>query len=265
MTTLELEITAQPLMAHLIELRRRLLHSAIVFLLATGACYFFAANIYGFLTQPLAAAHNGGGAHRLIYTNLTEAFVTYLKVALFAGGVLTVPFILWQIWSFMAPGLYPAERKAVLPFFLCAPILFVLGGLLAFYGVIPAAWDFFVSFETPPQAGNSLPIVLEARVADYLSLTTTMIFAFGLAFQLPIVLGLLGKLGVVKARTLARGRKWAVVAILVFAAVITPTPDMVSQTALAIPLYFLFEMSIWLVRYLEKSPTEPNETKHAGP
>jgi sec-independent protein translocase protein TatC len=236
----------QPLIAHLIELRNRLLCVFLVFGVAAGACYFFAADIYGFLTEPLAHLPHAS-QRRLIYTGLTEAFTTYLKVALFAGGLITVPFMLLQIWLFMAPGLYSRERGAILPFFIAAPILFALGACLAFYGVIPIAWEFFLSFETP-QPANGLPIVLEARVAEYLSLTMTLIFAFGIAFQLPILLGVLGRLGVVKAGQLARFRKWAVVLILIVAAILTP-PDVLSQSALAIPLYCLYEMSIWLVRW----------------
>jgi sec-independent protein translocase protein TatC len=246
MTSPALETTQQPLIAHLVELRNRLLWVFGTFGIATCACYFFAADIYAFLTDPLA--HLPHAEHRrLIYTGLTEAFTTYLKVALFAGGLLTVPVMLLHVWLFVAPGLYARERNAVLPFFIAAPILFVMGACLAFYGVIPIAWAFFLSFETP-QPSNGLPIVLEARVGEYLSLTMTLIFAFGLAFQLPILLGVLGRLGVVNASHLVRFRKWALVLILIVAAILTP-PDVLSQSALAIPLYCLYEMSIWLVKW----------------
>lgn len=251
------DVMQQPLLVHLFELRNRLLWVVGMFAFTTAIAYVYAADIYGFLTQPLAHLHSTT-QRRLIYTGLTEAFTTYLRVALFAGGLASVPMMLWQTWRFIAPGLYPAERRAVLPFFIAAPLLFIAGAALAFYGVIPLAWDFFLSFETQ-QPSNGLPIVLEARVAEYLSLTMTLIFAFGLAFQLPIVLGLLGRLGVVQAAQLAAFRKWAVVIILIIAAILTP-PDILSQTALAIPLYCLYEMSIWLVR-VQKTP--PHEEEHA--
>ena len=247
---------AQPLMAHLIELRRRLIYSIAMFIVATGACYFFAEHIYAYLTQPLAEQKGNMGAatHRLIYTGLTEAFTTYLKVALFSGAVLTVPFIMLQVWLFMAPGLYGHERRSILPYFIMAPLLFLFGAALSFYGVIPMAWRFFLSFETP-QPDIGMPIVLEARVAEYLSLTTTLIFAFGMAFQLPIVLGLLGRLGIIRSAMLARFRKWALVLVLIVAAILTP-PDVLSQIALAIPLYCLYEISIILVRVQERKKTE---------
>lgn len=246
-------LPAQPLMAHLIELRKRLMYVAFAFIIATSVCYFFAEDIYALLTQPLAD-QKGAGTHRLIYTGLTEAFMTYLKVALFSGGLLTVPVIMLQIWLFMAPGLYKNERLAILPYFIVAPLLFAMGAALSFFFVIPIAWEFFLSFETPnPSVG--MPIILEARVAEYLSLTTTLIFAFGLAFQLPVILGLLGRMNVVKSIQLKRFRKWALVFVLIVAAILTP-PDVISQSALAIPLYCLYEMSIILVRLQERKVTE---------
>src|SRR5690606_10524944 len=247
---------AQPLMTHLIELRNRLLWVCGVFAVATLACYFYAAGIYGFLTDPLARI-NTVMPRRMIYTGLTEAFTTYLKVALFAGFFATVPFILWQIWRFVAPGLYGHERRAILPFFVMAPVLFVAGAALAYFFVMPMAWRFFLSFETP-QPSNGLPIVLEARVGEYLTLCMTLIMAFGLAFQLPVILGVLGRLGLVTAQALAKWRKWALLVIVVVAAVLTP-PDVVSQIALAIPLYCLYEMPLVLVEVI---PPEKAEETH---
>jgi sec-independent protein translocase protein TatC len=245
--------SAQPLISHLIELKRRVIWSVAVFFIAACICYGFSSQIYAFLTEPLAQGA-AAGSRRLIYTSLTEAFSTYLKVAMFGGIFLTVPFIMVQIWLFMTPGLYPHERKAILPFFISAPILFLMGACISFFVFIPAAWKFFLSFETP-QPTNGLPIILEARVAEYLNLTTTFILAFGFAFQLPIVLGLMGRLGVIQAKALARFRKWAVVIILSIAAILTP-PDVISQSALAIPLYCLYEISVWLVRWMQRSKTK---------
>lgn len=244
------EHSAQPLIDHLIELKRRVIWSVVVFFIAACVCYAFSTEIYAFLTQPLQQGA-AGGSRRLIYTGLTEAFSTYIKVAMFGGIVLTVPFIMVQIWLFMSPGLFPNERKAVLPFFIAAPFLFVMGACVSFFAFIPAAWKFFLSFETPAPA-NGLPIILEARVADYLSLTTTFILAFGLAFQLPIVLGLLGRLDIIQAKALARFRKWALVIILSIAAILTP-PDVISQASLAIPLYCLYEISVWLVTWMQRN------------
>jgi sec-independent protein translocase protein TatC len=239
-------LVKQPLMHHLLELRKRLIWTALVFAVTTTIAYYFSEPLYGFLTKPLASA----GSQRLIYTGLTEAFMTYLKIALFAGGALTVPFILLQVWLFIAPGLYGTERRAIAPFFFFAPVLFGAGAALAYGVVIPLAWQFFLSFQhTDPV--NGLPIMLEARVGEYLSLTTTLMMAFGFAFQLPIILGVLGRLGIVKATQLARFRKWAVVFILIVAAILTP-PDILSQSSLAIPLYALYEISILLVRYQQR-------------
>jgi len=253
------DLKAQPLIAHLVELRRRLIWSIGVFFIASCICYYFAPDIYGFLTRPLMQG-SAPGARRLIYTDLTEAFTTYVKVAMFGGGFITVPFIMLQVWLFMKPGLYPGERKSILPFFIAAPVLFVMGATLSFFVFIPSAWKFFLSFEVPESSGN-LPIVLEARVADYLSLTTTFILAFGLAFQLPIVLGLLGRMNIIQAEALAKFRKWALVIILSIAAILTP-PDVISQSALAIPLYCLYEISILLVRLMQRSRSKSTEVKH---
>lgn len=243
-------LAAQPLVEHLTELRKRLVWTVMVFSIVAAVAYYFAADIYALLTAPLAEQSGGMPDRRLIYTGLTEAFTTYLKLALFAAGLITVPFIMLQIWLFMVPGLYPSEKRRILPFFLAAPLLFAAGGALCFFIVIPVAWEFFLSFEVQ-QPANGLPIILEARVGEYLGLTMTLIFAFGFAFQLPVILGLLAQFGIVKADHLARFRRWALVLILIVAAILTP-PDILSQTALAIPLYCLYEISIALVRIMQR-------------
>ena len=243
-----------PLIAHIAELRKRLLICALFFIVATCACYAFADTIYGFLLHPLEIATQHK-PRRMIYTGLAEAFMTYMKVALFAGGLLAMPMVLMQIWRFIAPGLFAHERRVMRPFLIATPLLFLAGLAMAFYGIIPLAWVFFMSFETPASPSETLPIVMEARISEYLSLTMTMLLTFGLAFELPVFMGLLAKAGVVKAEMLGKSRKYAVLVILVVAAILSP-PDVISQTGLAIPLYGLYEVSILVVRWIEKQKSE---------
>ena len=245
-----LDTTAQPLVEHLAELRKRILWSAVIMLVGTGLCYFFVEDIYGFLVKPLADAMGPNDSQRLIYTNLTEAFFTYMKVAVFAGCFLTFPFLATQLWLFISPGLYQKEKAAVLPFLIAAPVMFFCGGALVYYIVVPGAWKFFLSFQSSG-AETVLPIMLEAKVGDYLDLIMVLIFSFGLAFQMPIVLALLAKAGVISADWLAAKRRYAIVLIFIVAAIITP-PDIISQIALAIPLVALYEISILLIRRTNK-------------
>lgn len=246
----------QPLLAHLLELRKRLIWSLAALILGFCVCYYFAPQIYEFLVRPLAEA-TAGEQRRLIYTGLTEAFITYIKLAFWAGMMLVFPIIATQIWLFVAPGLYTHERKAFLPFLIATPVMFTLGAALAYYFVFPMAWHFFLSFETPAAAGG-LPIQLEARVSEYLSLAMTIIFAFGLTFLMPVLLVLLVRVGVLKAQQLAEFRRFAIVLNFVVAAVLTP-PDVISQLCLAIPLCLLYEASIIAARMVEKG------RKGAGP
>ena len=247
-----------PLMSHLIELRQRLIYSFGALLLLFFVCYYFAAPIYSFLVQPLAdALHDQGGNRRLIFTALHEAFFTYIKVAFFAAMFVAFPFIAMQFWMFVAPGLYKHEKRALLPFLIATPILFFLGGALVYYLIFPMAWKFFLSFESATGAGG-LPIQLEAKVDQYLSLVMRLIFAFGLCFQLPVVMTLLGRIGLVSSAGLAAKRKYAVVIAFIVAALLTP-PDVISQIGLAVPTLLLYEISIWSVRFVEKRLDEANK------
>ena len=237
--------------SHLTELRKRLMHSFIFLFIFFIGCYFFAEYIYGFLVDPYAkAVQNDGTNRRLIFTALQETFLTYLKVSFFAAFFVTCPFILTQIWKFIAPGLYKHEKIAIIPYLILTPILFFLGGILVYYLIMPLAIKFFLSFESTGLNTN-LPIQLEAKVNEYLSLIMKLIFAFGLSFQLPVILSLLARIGIVDSKFLSEKRKYVVVIIFAAAALLTP-PDPITQIGLAIPLLILYELSIISVSIIEK-------------
>ncbi|MGD9649421.1 MAG: twin-arginine translocase subunit TatC [Dongiaceae bacterium] len=245
--------SAMPLLDHLRELRNRLMWVAAFFIAVFFAAFNFAPHIYAFLVEPLAHALEGEN-RRLIYTGLTEAFFTYVKLAGWTAFIFTLPLAMIQLWGFIAPGLYNHERRAFLPFLIATPVLFLLGAAMAYYFVFPIAWKFFLSYEMPLQSGG-LPIEAEPRVAEYLSLVMGLIFAFGLCFELPVLLTLLAKIGLVTPQQLAKGRRYAVVVILIIAAILTP-PDVISQVLLATPMYILYEISIFMARMVAPKENE---------
>ena len=243
----ELDETRAPLMEHLVELRRRLIWSFVALGAAFAVCFYFAGGIFAFLAQPLVSAF-GEGEGRMIYTKLYEAFFVEIRVALFAAFFLAFPIIANQLWLFVAPGLYAKEKKAFLPFLVATPVLFLLGGALAYYVVMPTAFHFFLQFE-----GNLGGIEQEAlpAVGDYLSLVMHFILAFGIAFLLPILLMLMERAGLVTRDQLKRGRRYAILVAFVIAAVATP-PDILSQFMLAIPLIVLYELSLIAIWFTER-------------
>jgi sec-independent protein translocase protein TatC len=240
----DIEESKMPLLDHLIELRRRLLWSFAALAVAFGLCLFFAKPIFAVLVQPLLAAGQG----KLIYTELFEAFFVEIKVALFAALMIAFPVFATQIWKFVAPGLYKNEQKAFLPFLLLTPILFALGACLAYFVAMPVALRFLLGF-----SGDVGGVSQEALpgVGNYLSFVTTFIFGFGVAFQLPVLLMLLERAGIITRDQLKGGRRYAIVGSFAVAAVLTP-PDVVSQLLLGIPLCILYEFSIMAIWFTQK-------------
>lgn len=243
------------LLEHLVELRARLLYSALGFLAAFLVCFYFAQPIFDFLAKPLAdILRELGEERRFIYTDLTEVFFTQVKVAAFGALCLSFPVIASQIWAFIAPGLYRNEKQAFLPFLIATPVMFSIGAAFLYYVLLPLAWRFFLGFETPGGT-DKLPIQLEAKVADYVDLVMKLVFAFGFCFELPVLLTLLAKVGIVSSQALRDKRRYAVVGVVVVAAVVTP-PDAFSMMALAVPMLALYEISVWLAFLVEKKRAE---------
>lgn len=244
------EVERMPLTAHLAELRQRLIYALIGFIIAFLACFYLADILFNFLVEPLASVWGNKGNHRLIFTALHEKFFTDIKIAFFAAAFLSFPIVSMQLWKFVAPGLYRKEKRAFLPFLVATPFLFFAGGAFVYYIVMPVAWQFFTSFEQLAGQGP-MAIELEPKVNEYLSLVMRLIFAFGISFELPVVLTLLAKVGLTSAEGLRKKRRYAVVIAFVAAAVLTP-PDPLSQLALAIPIILLYEVSILCARMMER-------------
>lgn len=256
--------TPMPLLDHLMELRRRLIWSLATFVVAFLVCYHFSGEIYRFLAAPLASIMRQKGEQpHLIYTALYEAFFTYVRVAVFGAFFLSFPMMAIQAWIFIAPGLYRNEKKAFAPFLIATPLLFLAGAALAYYLVFPFAWKFFLSFQ---QLGgeNQMGIELQARVSEYLNLVTKMIMAFGICFELPVVLTLLVRAGLVGTALLRRIRRYAYVGAFAIAAVIAP-PDAITMLGLAIPLVGLYEVSILAARMVEPKPVTADDDDEALP
>ena len=253
-TTQPPEEKKMPLLDHLIELRQRMLWSVGTLLVAFVLCFFFAQQLFDFLAQPLSDVlleqKFSEQNRRLIFTNLTEVFFTYVKVAFFAAAFICCPIFLTQLWLFVAPGLYKHEKTAFAPFLAATPVLFFIGGSLVYYLIFPMVVRFFISFETMGGT-DSLPIELEQRVAEYFSLMMKLIFAFGLCFQLPVVMTLMARVGLATSKGMAAKRKYAIVGVFIFAAIFTP-PDPISQLSLAFPIILLYELSIIMARFVEK-------------
>jgi len=259
----EIDDSSAPLIEHLAELRTRLIWSVLAFVTAAILCYFVWQPVFNFLTHPICGALAKRGQEcGLIMLKVQEGFFLAMQIAMFGGFILAFPVIAYQMWRFVAPGLYKSEKQAFLPFLIASPVMFLIGAAFAYYVILPWAFDFFLGFQSGPLQLPDDPtapvaaqpemagIVFQGSISEYLSLTTKFILAFGLSFQLPVALTLMGKAGLVSAAGLASMRRYAIVAILVLAAMVTP-PDVISQIVLFTVIYSLYEIAIQLVKRIE--------------
>ena len=250
------EFKEMSLIDHLTELRKRLMWSFLYIILIFIICFYYADKLFFFLARPLVNLMDLENGQGFIYTALQEAFFTELKIAFFFSVFFAFPLISIQIWKFIAPGLYKNEKKAFLPFLVATPILFFAGGSLVYFFIAPIAWNFFLSYQNMSTSG--VPIRLEAKMGEYLSLMMRFIFAFGLAFQLPVVLGLMAKVGIVSYQSLKKFRKYAIVIAFLSAAFLTP-PDPFSQISLALPIILLYEISIYIAKIIQRNKEKEDQ------